>query len=98
MTAPTTLSVIRRLFRLIDDEDVRRSLRRFQFQAQLILNCLEDIRLAGIRRALRLRADAGELKLVGSPVERKVVASLNGRLVDHRTIHHGALKNLAEVG
>ena len=85
---------------MVDDEGVSRRSDRFDLEAELLLDGgVEGWRGVSIFGGGRSGpgAELEELGLVGSPVEREVVAAGEAGMVDDGFVESGALQAIAEV-
>jgi hypothetical protein len=73
----------------VDDKCLNRSLRGFQFQAELLLKSRKKVRLRVFRGSLRQLP--AELRFVGSSFQFEIVFSGKTGLIDYRAVEYGAI-------
>jgi hypothetical protein len=94
-----TLLIRRRLFDMVDHQDVCWRFRRIELQPNLLLNGREKVRrrIRSVRRGRNDCAPTAKLRVVRCPIQCEIEPSCKARLVQHRTVQHRALQELRKV-
>src|ERR1700677_288797 len=92
-------SVFRRFLDMVDDEDLSRCLGGVQLEPDLLLNGGIQVgwRVGAVCWGRSLGCHAGELRVVGRPLEGEVEPSCESSLIEHRAVEHSLLHQPDEV-
>src|SRR5688572_19428449 len=84
-------SVFRRPFYVVDDENLRRRVRRFELESQLFLERRKQVRnVANASRRHRESFEAGGLEFIDRPGEIEVIPPRDARPIHDRSVQEGA--------
>src|ERR1700683_3462397 len=89
-------SVFRRFLDMVNDQNLGRCLSGVQLEPDLLLNGGIQVgwRAGAVGWGRDLGCHAGELRVVGRPLEGEVEPSSESGLIEHRAVEHGLLHQL----